>query len=396
MISVHVPPGRPAVHRGLAGAGPIARHPGAADGRRADRGGRRHTRRKRTFSRNSRNGGAGRYSSDPASGFRHTCHRGGPRGRGWDPPAGDRGRRRGRQGRPGGRDGSSGADSVNTAANEPTGRTPMGDDAESPGEQTLSFEPIRDEEGTDLADAADRPTRPTVPRGGRTPAAGAPPSAAEAADGEPAAGPAGGEATPGTDGAPAVRQGGPRAPAAGAGRAEPGDLDGARPAPPRSRPRRSRTPMSRNGRAVPRPEPSAPNRSPGRTTAARRRAPARCRCPSRCPAPSAPPSPSCARASSGSTSGWTCRARRRPARSRRRSSPSSSDYVIPRVHMSTAPALVVVAGSTGAGKSTLVNTLARAKVERHRRAAADHRHARARLPPDDREVVRPGRTARPG
>ena len=38
------------------------------------------------------------------------------------------------------------------------------------------------------------------------------------------------------------------------------------------------------------------------------------------------------------------------------------DYVIPRVHMSTAPALVVVVGSTGAGKSTLVNTLAAAKV----------------------------------
>ncbi|WP_246265070.1 GTPase [Acrocarpospora pleiomorpha] len=38
------------------------------------------------------------------------------------------------------------------------------------------------------------------------------------------------------------------------------------------------------------------------------------------------------------------------------------DYVIPRVHMSTAPALVVVAGSTGAGKSTLVNTLAAQQV----------------------------------
>ncbi|GHH66542.1 hypothetical protein GCM10017673_12200 [Streptosporangium violaceochromogenes] len=38
------------------------------------------------------------------------------------------------------------------------------------------------------------------------------------------------------------------------------------------------------------------------------------------------------------------------------------DYVIPRVHMSAAPALVVVAGSTGAGKSTLVNTLAGARV----------------------------------
>ncbi|GII84112.1 hypothetical protein Ssi03_21020 [Sphaerisporangium siamense] len=38
------------------------------------------------------------------------------------------------------------------------------------------------------------------------------------------------------------------------------------------------------------------------------------------------------------------------------------NYVIPRVHMSTAPALIVVVGSTGAGKSTLVNTLAAAKV----------------------------------
>ncbi|GII67157.1 hypothetical protein Skr01_72420 [Sphaerisporangium krabiense] len=38
------------------------------------------------------------------------------------------------------------------------------------------------------------------------------------------------------------------------------------------------------------------------------------------------------------------------------------NYVIPRVHMSVAPALIVVVGSTGAGKSTLVNTLAAAKV----------------------------------
>ncbi|MEV7804555.1 dynamin family protein [Microbispora sp. NPDC088329] len=38
------------------------------------------------------------------------------------------------------------------------------------------------------------------------------------------------------------------------------------------------------------------------------------------------------------------------------------DYVIPRVHMSTAPALIVVAGSTGAGKSTIVNSLAGRKV----------------------------------
>jgi energy-coupling factor transporter ATP-binding protein EcfA2 len=38
------------------------------------------------------------------------------------------------------------------------------------------------------------------------------------------------------------------------------------------------------------------------------------------------------------------------------------NYVIPRVHMSTAPALIVVAGSTGAGKSTIVNSLAGAKI----------------------------------
>lgn len=38
------------------------------------------------------------------------------------------------------------------------------------------------------------------------------------------------------------------------------------------------------------------------------------------------------------------------------------DYVIPRVRLSTAPALIVVAGSTGAGKSTIVNTLADANV----------------------------------
>ncbi|WP_233508359.1 GTPase [Spongiactinospora gelatinilytica] len=38
------------------------------------------------------------------------------------------------------------------------------------------------------------------------------------------------------------------------------------------------------------------------------------------------------------------------------------NYVVPRVRMSTAPALVVVAGSTGAGKSTLVNSLAGARV----------------------------------
>ncbi|MEU7860385.1 dynamin family protein [Nonomuraea sp. NPDC049141] len=40
------------------------------------------------------------------------------------------------------------------------------------------------------------------------------------------------------------------------------------------------------------------------------------------------------------------------------------DYVIPRVRTNTAPALIVVAGSTGAGKSTLVNSLAEKNISR--------------------------------
>ncbi|MEU6714242.1 dynamin family protein [Nonomuraea sp. NPDC046802] len=40
------------------------------------------------------------------------------------------------------------------------------------------------------------------------------------------------------------------------------------------------------------------------------------------------------------------------------------DYVLPRVKTNTAPALIVVAGSTGSGKSTLVNTLAEKNISR--------------------------------
>ncbi|WP_235855049.1 GTPase [Nonomuraea aridisoli] len=40
------------------------------------------------------------------------------------------------------------------------------------------------------------------------------------------------------------------------------------------------------------------------------------------------------------------------------------NYVLPRIRTSTAPALIVVAGSTGAGKSTLVNSLAEKNVSR--------------------------------
>ena len=251
---------------------------------------------------------------------------------------------------------------MNPAANEPTGRTPMGDDAESPGEQTLSFEPIRDEEGTDLADAADRPTRPTVPRGGRTPAAGAPPSAAEAADGEPAAGPAGGAATPGTDGAPAVRQGGPRAPAAGAGRAEPGDLEW-------------RPSGAAAEQAAPKPDTDEPEREGGAAAGAERTGPE--------PGPDdggppprtreVPVPEPVSRAFSaalaelresiiGLNFGLDLPGAAEARKVQAEILAQLGNYVISRVHMSTAPALVVVAGSTGAGKSTIVNTLARAKV----------------------------------
>ncbi|MGN9845378.1 dynamin family protein [Nonomuraea sp. H19] len=40
------------------------------------------------------------------------------------------------------------------------------------------------------------------------------------------------------------------------------------------------------------------------------------------------------------------------------------DYVLPRVRTSAAPALIVIAGSTGAGKSTLINSLAERNVSR--------------------------------
>ncbi|RJL22837.1 AAA family ATPase [Bailinhaonella thermotolerans] len=61
------------------------------------------------------------------------------------------------------------------------------------------------------------------------------------------------------------------------------------------------------------------------------------------------------------------------------------DYVLPRVRQATAPALVVLTGSTGAGKSTLVNSLAGRKV-----SAVGVRRPTTSTPvlvchPDDRE-----------
>ena len=46
------------------------------------------------------------------------------------------------------------------------------------------------------------------------------------------------------------------------------------------------------------------------------------------------------------------------------------DYVIPRIVTLEAPLLVVVGGSTGAGKSTLVNSLVGAEVTNSHRSAA--------------------------
>ena len=80
------------------------------------------------------------------------------------------------------------------------------------------------------------------------------------------------------------------------------------------------------------------------------------------------------------------------------------DYVIPRVITLEAPLLAVVGGSTGAGKSTLVNSLVGARVTEPGVLRPDHPLAGARAPPRRRRVVRrrpaaarprAGRTTRP-
>ena len=64
------------------------------------------------------------------------------------------------------------------------------------------------------------------------------------------------------------------------------------------------------------------------------------------------------------------------------------DYLLPRLEQMEAPLLMVVGGSTGAGKSTLVNSLVGAPVSAGRRAAPDHARAGARLPPGRPALVR--------
>ena len=57
------------------------------------------------------------------------------------------------------------------------------------------------------------------------------------------------------------------------------------------------------------------------------------------------------------------------------------DYVLPRLMSIEAPLLTVVGGSTGAGKSTLVNSLVGMRVTEPGRAAADDAFAGAGAPP---------------
>ena len=68
------------------------------------------------------------------------------------------------------------------------------------------------------------------------------------------------------------------------------------------------------------------------------------------------------------------------------------DYLLPRLRRLDAPLLAVVGGSTGAGKSTLVNTLVRRAGQPGRRAPADHPLAGAGLPSGRPALVlrRPG------
>src|SRR5690625_4843340 len=51
-------------------------------------------------------------------------------------------------------------------------------------------------------------------------------------------------------------------------------------------------------------------------------------------------------------------------RTRREMLAQLDDYILPRLSEATAPVLMVVGGSTGAGKSTLVNSIVRATVSK--------------------------------
>ena len=77
-----------------------------------------------------------------------------------------------------------------------------------------------------------------------------------------------------------------------------------------------------------------------------------------------------------------------PAESNRREMAGQlADYLIPRLRTIDAPLLAVVGGSTGAGKSTLINSLVGRRREPGRCAAANHPRPSDRMSPVRPAVV---------
>ena len=78
-------------------------------------------------------------------------------------------------------------------------------------------------------------------------------------------------------------------------------------------------------------------------------------------------------------SSWTARVTLRRARDD--TVAQIDDYLLPRLRQMDAPVLMVVGGSTGAGKSTILNSLVGTEVSPAGVLAADDAGAGARLPP---------------
>ncbi len=76
------------------------------------------------------------------------------------------------------------------------------------------------------------------------------------------------------------------------------------------------------------------------------------------------PSRRCAARSTSWPCRWSCPASSRPGPSAGALRAQLDDYVLPRLRSQDAPLLTVVGGSTGAGKSTLVNSIVGQMVSR--------------------------------